>query len=186
MIGPLIGITDGARPDRVHAAVAAGLPTLLLRADRVPLALIGLPTQVILHARDPGALALATRYGLGLHLPATASLAEIRRAFAGPLGQSTHTPAEARAALAAGADWVFLSPIFPPTSKPTDRRPPLGVEALRGIGNVVALGGITPDRVAACRAAGAVAVAVLGGIFEAPDSGAATRAYLAYDQRSAS
>lgn len=186
MIGALIGITDGADPARVRAAVAAGLPCVLLRANPLPHALLDLPVQLVLHARDPDAHALATAHGFGLHLAADGDVARVRRTFRGLLSQSTHSPDAARAALAAGADWVFLSPIYRPTSKPDDLRPPLGPDALAGIGPVVALGGVTPGRVAACRAAGAIAVAVLGGIFDAADPAAATRRYLSYDQSTGS
>lgn len=176
-LGPLVGITDGADPPRVRAAVAAGLGTLLLRADRVPTTLLDLPCRLVLHTRAPEALALATELGLGLHLPGTGDVAAVRAAFRGPLGKSCHSVAEAHAVLRAGADWVFLSPIFPPTSKPGDRRPPLGPAALTGIGPVWALGGITPLRAEACRAAGAAGVVVMGGIFDTPDPAAAVAAW---------
>jgi thiamine-phosphate pyrophosphorylase len=80
-------------------------------------------------------------------------------------------------------DYVMLAPIFTPTSKPADRRAPLGIESLaraseRSVRPVVALGGITPDNAAACLDAGAAAVAVLGGVMSARDPGAMTAALL--------
>jgi thiamine monophosphate synthase len=44
---------------------------------------------------------------------------------------------------------------------------------------VYALGGLTPDRVAACLAAGADGVAVLGAVMRAPDPTAAAAALVA-------
>lgn len=174
----LIAITGGG-PDvvaRLRAVLDAGAPGALVREDAVP---AGLPDdpRLILHARMPGAEALATAHGWGLHLPGAADVAEVRARFSGPLGYSAHSPAEADAALAAGADWAFLSPIWAPASKPGDARPPLGPAALGP--RRYALGGVAPGRVAACLDAGAAGVAVLGGIWGAEDPAGAVRAYLA-------
>lgn len=185
MIPRLVGITGGG-PElaaRVAAALDAGVDAVLIREPTLPDALLERlsadPGRVILHARMPGAGAVAAALGFGLHLGGDADTARARARFPGRLGRSTHGPAEARAALAAGADYVFLSPIWAPTSKPADRRPPLGPEALAGLGPVLALGGVTPARVAEALAAGAHGVAVLGGIFGAADVTEAVRAYSA-------
>jgi thiamine-phosphate pyrophosphorylase len=70
----------------------------------------------------------------------------------------------------AGADYATLSPIFAPTSKPDDARAPLGPAALRGHRlPVYALGGVDEENAAACIAAGAAGVAVLGGLMAATD-----------------
>lgn len=167
----LYALTCGG-PDlaaRVRAVRGAGAIVLVRELELDPeLAQPG----VILHARMPGAEALAAARGLGLHLPGGADVAAVRARFPGPLGYSAHSVAEAHAARAAGADVVFLSPIWAPTSKPG--RPPLGPLHLDGL---VALGGVTVARVAECR--GAAGVAVLGGIFGQPGREVdATRAYL--------
>jgi thiamine-phosphate pyrophosphorylase len=70
-----------------------------------------------------------------------------------------------------GADYVIFGPVYQTASKPEGWHP-AGVEGLRQAvaagGRVVAIGGITPDRVAACLAAGARGVAGIG-IFLPPD-----------------
>lgn len=82
------------------------------------------------------------------------------------------------------ADYVVLAPVFRPTSKPDDGRPPLGLEELRAACSrsarpVVALGGVQPRDARACLDAGAAAIAVLGGVMGAADPAAALAAYLA-------
>jgi len=126
--------------------------------------------QLILHDRMPGARQLARRTGWGLHLGSQTDIASVRDSYAHRLGVSCHSVAEARQAERAGADYVLLSPIYKPTSKPADRRPSLGVRSLRAARRAVcipvfALGGMRPDRVDKVRGAGAFGVAVLGGIF---------------------
>lgn len=162
----VLAVTNGG-PDlvpRVHALLDAGVEVLV----REPTLPEGLPLgRVILHARMPGALAVAQ----ALHLPSGADVAAVRRTFFGPLGVSCHDPEEAAAARAAGATYTFLSPIF----APRHGRPARGVAGLAGN---VALGGVSLERLAACRAAGAAGVAVLGAIWEAPDPAAAARAFV--------
>lgn len=192
MIPRLWGLTAGGDdlPERVRAALDAGLPAVLVREPALPDALLpvlaGAPGRAWLHARMPGAAAVAAAMGFGLHLPGDADPVWWRARFPGRLGRSCHAPAEARAALAAGLDHVFLSPIWPPTSKPDDRRAPLGPAALHRLPRTVALGGVTPERVGEALAHGAAGVAVLGGIFAKTDVAAAVRAYSAalasYDQ----
>jgi Thiamine monophosphate synthase len=167
----LFALTMGgpALAARVRAALDAGA-RVLVRELSLPDTLF---PGVILHARMPGAEEEARRLGLGLHLASDMDVAAVRRRFSGELGASTHSVDEARAARDAGADHVFLSPIWPPSSKPG--RPTLGIGV---VGGVVALGGITPERAEACIAAGAVGVAVMGGIFgRVGEEGEATLTY---------
>ncbi|CAN7475273.1 thiamine phosphate synthase [Pseudoxanthomonas sp. LjRoot143] len=85
----------------------------------------------------------------------------------------------AERAVAAGASYVAFGAFFPTTSKITTRRatPALltGAAAL-GVPRV-AIGGITPDNMGPLVAAGADLVAVIGGVFEAPDPVVASIAY---------
>ena len=95
------------------------------------------------------------------------------------IGISAHGAAEVAEAGAQGADYATLSPIFASASKP-GYGPALGPEAIRAATAlpVVALGGVTPDTIGACRAAGAAACAVMGAVMAAPDPGAETRRLL--------
>jgi thiamine-phosphate pyrophosphorylase len=79
------------------------------------------------------------------------------------IGYSAHSRADIAAAVADGADYVTLSPIFLTTSKP-GYGPALGLDALRPDWPlpVLALGGIGLENAAACMTAGAAGVAVMG------------------------
>jgi thiamine-phosphate pyrophosphorylase len=97
------------------------------------------------------------------------------------LGVSAHSLDQARRAQTDGADYVALGSIFATGSKPGFEL--VGLEALRLVRPhvavpLVAIGGITAERVAEVRAAGADAVAVISAIGMARDPGAATRAFL--------
>ena len=87
--------------------------------------------------------------------------------------------ARAERAVAAGASYVAFGAFFPTTSKVTTRRakPALLAEAAALGVPRVAIGGITPDNMGPLVAAGADLVAVIGGVFEAPDPLAAAKAY---------
>ena len=115
----------------------------------------------------------------GIHLPGGGDPAAARRRLpSGLIGVSAHTPLEAAAQLRAGADYVTLSPIFLTRSKP-GYGPAVGIDALAEAaltapGPVVALGGIDEGNIAACLAAGAQGIAVMGEIMRAADPEAAT------------
>lgn len=98
------------------------------------------------------------------------------------LGSSCHDDLElARAARAAGADYVAFGAFFPSPTKPQARRAApdlLRDSAAFGVTRV-AIGGITPDNARELVLAGADLLAVISGVFDAPDPAAATRAYLA-------
>lgn len=88
----------------------------------------------------------------------------------------------ARAALAAGADYVAFGRFFPSLTKP--EAPPADVQTLidakRELGAVIcAIGGITPDNAAPLLAAGADLLAAVDGVFGAADIETAARAYAA-------
>lgn len=183
----LIAITPGdhlvgrdLRP-WLRALGAAGLPGVLVRepalaadalAQLVELAHACVP-WVAVHARNPHAAGL----GIPLHLHAGAPRPDVSH------GRSCHSPAEVDEALALGADWALWSPVWRPTSKPGDVRPPIGSGAFlqhaRGR-RVLALGGVTPERLGLLLQGGATGAAVLGGVFAAPDPRAATERLCRY------
>ena len=81
------------------------------------------------------------------------------------VGVSCHSLQEALAAGAAGADYLLLGPIFETPSK-LAYGSPLGLARLREVAlhvktPVLALGGITVDRVKACLEAGAAGIAAI-------------------------
>jgi thiamine-phosphate pyrophosphorylase len=79
------------------------------------------------------------------------------------VGVSCHSVEDVLAAEAAGADYAFLGPIFEPTSKLSHGFPlglgTLGEAARRSRITLLALGGITPERVRSCLEAGATGIA---------------------------
>jgi len=85
----------------------------------------------------------------------------------------------ARAAVAAGADYVAFGSVFASPTKPSAVRAPhtLFAEA-RGLGvPLVAIGGITLENAPALLKAGADALAVISDLFDAPDIAGRARAY---------
>jgi thiamine-phosphate diphosphorylase len=146
---------------RTLETAVAGTDSLLLVNDRVDV------------ARVVGAR--------GVHLPASGlPVAEARRLLGtnALIGRSAHSPKEARQAQAAGADYVFLGPIWETPSHPGTM--PLGPEAIAQCApaRVIAIGGVTPERAALCRAAGAFGVAVVSAVWNAPDPGGVAREIL--------
>jgi len=156
----LLAITPGDGRDLkpwLIALAAAGLPGVLIRepalgADDLA-TLAALPIElVILHAKNPHAAAL----GMPLHGPGCA-------------GRSCHDETDVDTALESGAHYALLSPIWRPTSKPGDRRSPLGLERFLRCAKgrpVLALGGVDVARYRALQAHGAGA-AVCGALFGA-------------------
>ncbi len=86
----------------------------------------------------------------------------------------------ARTLAVQGADYIAFGAFFPSPTKPHARR--AGIELLRDSANLgvprVAIGGITPDNAGPLVAAGADLIAVISGVFDAPDPVAAARACL--------
>jgi thiamine-phosphate pyrophosphorylase len=121
----------------------------------------------------------------GVHLgqddvPVTAA-----RRMLGPhrlVGVSTHDLDQARAAVAAGADYIGVGPVFATTSK---ARPstPRGLDLVRAVRQAVAcpcvaIGGITADTAVSVRDTGADSVAMIAALSRADDPAAAVRAVL--------
>jgi thiamine-phosphate pyrophosphorylase len=96
------------------------------------------------------------------------------------IGLSTHAPAQAGRAVAAGADYIAVGPVYPTGTKPTAR--PVTLEYVGwAAANVTvpwfAIGGINLDNLEAVLAAGARRVCVVSAILLAPDIVAACRAF---------
>jgi thiamine-phosphate pyrophosphorylase len=94
------------------------------------------------------------------------------------IGVSTHNEAQARAAIAGGADYLGFGPCFPTHTK-RNPDPVVGLEQLAfvsGLGApVVAIGGITLDTIAAVAASGCAAAAVIRAVNSADDVALAAR-----------
>lgn len=86
------------------------------------------------------------------------------------IGKSVHNLAEAEAARTEGADYLVVGPVFATASHPGRR--PLGPERLEEIASavdglpVIAIGGITADRVSEVRTSGAYGVAAIRALWD--------------------
>jgi len=128
-------------------------------------------------------VALAAAVGAdGVHLgehDVDIAQARVRLGDAAILGSSCYDDrARADVAARAGADYIAFGAFFPSPTKPNARRatPQLLRDAARLGLPRVAIGGITPDNAAPLVAAGADLIAVISGVFDAPDPVAAARA----------
>jgi thiamine-phosphate pyrophosphorylase len=85
----------------------------------------------------------------------------------------------AKSAVAGGANYVAFGAFFPTRSKTGTRQADVGVLAEAASLGVprVAIGGITPDNAGSLVDAGADLVAVISGVYDAPDPVAAVQAY---------
>lgn len=95
------------------------------------------------------------------------------------IGVSAGTPDEARAAQAAGADYVGIGPVFATASK-DDAGPPIGLDGLRAVAAAcslpaAAIGGIGAANLAEVARTGVAMAAVISAVASAPDPAAAAR-----------
>jgi thiamine-phosphate pyrophosphorylase len=153
----------------LRAAQAAALQALCAAA--------GVPLVV----NDDPALAAAVG-AAGVHVGEHDAAIAAARALLGRdaiVGASCYDDdARARAAASAGASYLAFGALFPSTTKPVARQatPALLRAATRHGLPLVAIGGITPDNAAIAITAGADLIAVIGGVFDAPDPVGAARA----------
>jgi thiamine-phosphate pyrophosphorylase len=98
------------------------------------------------------------------------------------IGASVHSLEDAVDAELRGADWLVFGPVY---DTPSKRRwgPPQGLERLARVTAavripVIAIGGITPARVAAVRRAGAAGVAAIAALLDTDSPGDATKRFL--------
>lgn len=187
-------VTDPALPDlvpRVSQALAAGVTMLQLRGHSLTSAqLYTLAKQLrplcqeheaafIVNDRlDIGLAVQANGYQLGKHgLPLI-----VARQIVGDhalLGASVHSLEEARAAHAAGADFLLAGTIYPSPSHLNE--PNAGPALLSAIKQtlpgcfLLAIGGITTETASQALAAGADGFAVISAVLKSPDVGAVVR-----------
>jgi thiamine-phosphate pyrophosphorylase len=177
--------------DRVaRAALEGGADVLQLREKSMPdRALAALAGRLCRLAHRRGALFLvndradvAAACGAdGVHLGADdLSIAAARRLL-GPtalVGATSHALREARAAAAAGADYVSVGPVYPTATKPSLAAAGLRYvrQAARSLdGPWFAIGGIAPANVRQVLRAGARRIAVCAAVIGARDPRAAAR-----------
>jgi thiamine-phosphate pyrophosphorylase len=200
--GPVVGrlhvLTDAeggpAALEAVAAAVAAGAPVVQVRrkgctdrmlhefAARVVEICAARGASCIVNDRVDVALAVGAA---GTHLGADDLPVDAVRRVAGPghlIGGTARDPRRARELVAAGADYLGVGPAYATTTKTglPDPLGPAGVAAVAAAVDVpiIAIGGVTADRVGELVAAGSAGVAVVGAVSGARDPAAATRRLL--------
>ena len=180
-------VTDRRRApvgEQARAAVEAGIDLLQVRERDLPTAQLsslvaevlrttrGTATRVVVNDRLDVALACGAD---GVHLRADSIPASRARSLAPNaflIGRSVHSIDEARDA-APHVEYLIAGTVFPTSSKPADR-PLLGLEGLRAIAGgvrvpVLAIGGVSLDRISSLARAGAAGIAAIG-LFAPPAS----------------
>jgi thiamine-phosphate pyrophosphorylase len=178
----------------VEECLAAGLPAVQLREKDLgaaALAVLGRALRALTAARgarlivnDRVDVALAVgadgvqRTSTSLPIPDMRSLGGGRLG----LGASVHGLEEAREAAELGADWVIFGPVFE-TSTKLAYGPPQGLAALERVARsvpipVIAIGGITPERVPDVCRAGARGVAAISALLAADRPAETTKRFL--------
>jgi thiamine-phosphate diphosphorylase len=135
------------------------------------------PTQLVVHDRLDVALALRC----GVHLPEAGLPVDRVRRLVGSrcrVGVSVHSVQAAKAAAARGADYLLFGHIFPTASKPGVH--PQGIHMLSRVVQavnvpVVAIGGITPERIPEVMETGCAGVAVLSALMDSREPGQTAR-----------
>ncbi len=121
------------------------------------------PVPVLLSSRCDVCLAAGAQ---GVNLPEMdIGVADARLLLGDRLvGRSVHSVEGARRAEKEGADFVIFGPVWPSASHPGAA--PVGLDALAGVARsvripVIAIGGVTRERIAECDAAGAAGYAAI-------------------------
>jgi thiamine-phosphate diphosphorylase len=175
------------------AAIAAGGPAValharargegaaLLAALAARLVTLARPSEAAVFVSGRGDIAAAVgAHGVQLARDDLAP-SDVRRVLPHSwIGSSVHDLDEAAAAVQEGVDFLVVGTVYPSASHPG--RQPVGLGLVReavGMGvPVIAIGGITPERVTEIRSAGAYGVAAIRALWYAPDPAAATVAML--------
>jgi thiamine-phosphate diphosphorylase len=152
----------------------------LAEATRRFLALAGPPEASIMVNGHPDIAQAAGAQGVQL---GTGDLrpADARRVFRrGWIGCSVHSESEAAAAAEDGADFLVAGSVYPTSTHPD--RPARGLDLVRHTAAlglpVIAIGGVTLERVPELREAGAWGVASISALWDSPDPAATTAALL--------
>lgn len=128
---------------------------------------------------------LAAATGAGVHVGAEDLPVDVARTLLGAhaiVGATCRNADDARRARDAGASYLGVGPVYATTTK--DGLPdPIGLAGLEAVAAavdlpVIAISGITVERVAAVLAAGAHGVAVVGAVFGSDDVAGAVRRLL--------
>lgn len=193
----LYGIVDlgYVRPEEVESTTAAllcgGIRVLQLRAKGVdPATVEHLARRMQPLCREAGAVFvlndypdMAARIGAdAVHVGQDAGPLAAVRNIVGPqmlIGRSTHSPEQALAAVAEGADYIGFGPLFPTGTKPG--RPSIGLQDISAVQEklgdfpMFCIGGINGTTLPSVLQAGARRVVIVSWLLQQPDPAAAAR-----------
>ncbi len=193
----LYGIVDlgYVRPEEVESTTAAllrgGIRILQLRAKGVdPATVEQLAQRMQPLCREAGAVFvlndypdMAARIGAdAVHVGQDAGPLAAVRNIVGPqmlIGRSTHSPEQALAAVAEGADYIGFGPLFPTGTKPG--RPSIGLQDIAAVQEklgdfpMFCIGGINGTTLPSVLQAGARRVVIVSWLLQQPDPAAAAR-----------
>ena len=164
-----IELRDGGLRLLQYRDKSATADTILRNAERITAIFAGSGALLLLND-SPG---LALRAGWdGVHVGQSDSTVAEARAVLGSdrvIGVSTHSEAQVMAAEQTDADYIAFGPIFATSSK-ADPEPVVGLDGLRRARAItakplIAIGGISLERVPEVLAAGADSVAVIHALF---------------------
>lgn len=171
----LLVLTDRTQCNRplmeiVTEAVSAGARAVVVRDKDLPHSERVRLAERIRELLDPlgGLVLVAGPWGDAVHLASDDAMPSTRPSL---VGRSCHDAAEVAQAASEACDYVTVSPVFASGSKP-GYGPPLGIARLRSLVRqgppAFALGGVQPQHVGDCLAAGAHGVAVMGPVMHDP------------------
>jgi thiamine-phosphate diphosphorylase len=160
--GASAGLTAAPRATIIQLR-APGLSTRALEREANEL-LASASVPVLVSSRCDVALACGAA---GVNLPESDITVADARTLLGRrlVGRSVHSIDGAQQAEREGADFIIFGPVWQSTSHPGT--PPVGVAALELVARsvqipVLAIGGVTEDRIVECHAAGAAGYAAIG------------------------
>lgn len=174
---------------RTQALIAGGVRIIQLRAKGVPMPQVrSLAVDMQAVCREYGAIFVLNDYpemaaeigADAVHVGQDAGpLAEVRRVVGNGMlvGRSTHSPQQALAALAEGADYIGFGPLFPTGTKPG--RASIGLQDIAAVqaavGNMpmFCIGGINGNTLPQVLAAGAKRVVIVSWLLQQADIAAA-------------
>ncbi len=173
----LMWVTDRKRSDATLPALAGpaslgGIDIVQIREpglDRLPEELLARAIKSVVQPSTllviNSQIEIARKLGIGVHLPEAGPSLDEARSILGPealIGRSVHSPEAAAAS--AGASYLIAGHVFDTGSK--KGREPIGLDRLAGIVEnspvpVLAIGGITPERISDVMARGVAGIAVM-------------------------
>jgi thiamine-phosphate pyrophosphorylase len=173
--------------------LAGGADILQLRAKGIPLEKVAAAArQIIPHCKAAGVPFILNDYpelaieigADGVHIGQDdGSIYDVRSSIGAKMiiGRSTHSLAQAKQALADGADYIGFGPLFPTPTKAG--RPAIGLEGIaemeREVGSKIpafCIGGIKPENLGEVLSAGALRCVVVSHLLLAEDIVSETRA----------